>query len=68
MLEEHRHMPDTNRLSVLIAAILLAYALAHLIEVPHNALSFKVLGLVIAIPLNLNVAATLIASEIGAHV
>ncbi len=66
MLEEHRHMPDTNRLSVLIAAILLAYALAHLIEVPHNALSFKVLGLVIAIPLNLNVAATLIASGLTA--
>ena len=66
MPDEHRHMPDTNRLSVLTAAILLAYALAHLIETPHNALNFSVLGIVISIPLNLNMAATLIASGLTA--
>ena len=66
MLDEHRHMPDTNRLSVLIAAILLAYALAHLIETQHNVLNLDLLGISISLPLNLNVASTLMASGLTA--
>ena len=66
MSEEHRHMPDSNRLSVLIAAILMAYALAHLIEARGDVFRFNVLGLVVSLPLNLNVAATLLASGLTA--
>jgi len=66
MLEEHRHMPDSNRLSVLIAAILLAYALAHLIETPGYVFNFNLLGITISLPLNLNIVATLVASGLTA--
>ena len=66
MPDEHSHMPDANRLSVLIATILLAYAMAHLIETQRNTLNFNILGLVFSLPVNLNVAATLIASGLTA--
>jgi hypothetical protein len=66
MSEEHRHMPDANRLSVLVAAVLLAYAFAHLIETQRYALNINLLGVAIAIPLNLTVAATLIAAGLTA--
>lgn len=66
MSEEHRHMPDANRLSVLIAAILLAYALAHLIETQRYGLNLNVLGITLSLPMNLNVAATLMASGLTA--
>jgi hypothetical protein len=66
MPTEHRHTPDSNRLSVLIAAILLAYALAHLIETQHYALNLNILGIAISLPMNLNIAATLMASGLTA--
>ena len=66
MSEEHRHMPDANRLSVLIAVVLLAYALAHLIETQRYALNLNILGISIAVPLNLTVAATLMAAGLTA--
>ncbi|HEY3311610.1 MAG TPA: hypothetical protein VGK00_08230 [Anaerolineales bacterium] len=59
-------MPDANRLSVLIAAILLAYALAQLLETQRYSFNFNVLGLAISLPMNLNVAATLMASGLTA--
>ncbi len=66
MLEEHRHMPDTNRLSVLVAVILLAYALAHLIEVAPYDLQFTIFGTAFSIPLNINLAATLLSTGLTA--
>jgi hypothetical protein len=66
MSEEHRHMPDANRLSVLLAVVLLAYALAHLIETQRHALNLNMLGITFAIPLNLTVAATLMAAGLTA--
>jgi len=66
MPEEHRHMPDPNRVSVLVAVVLLAYALAHLIETQHYALNIQLLGVALAIPLNLTVAATLMAAGLTA--
>ena len=66
MPDEHRHMPDTNRLSVLIAAILLAFALAHLIETQHNVLNLNILGISVSLPLNLNFAAIFMASGLTA--
>lgn len=66
MSEEHRHMPDANRISVLLAAVLLAYALAHLIETPPYVFQFMIFGIVFAIPLNLNIAATLMSTGLTA--
>jgi hypothetical protein len=66
MPDEHSHMPDTNRLSVLVAVILLAYALAHLIETQHSVLKLNILGIAVSLPLNLNFAAILMASGLTA--
>ena len=66
MLEEHRYLAVSHRLSVLIASSLLAYALAHLIETPGYMFSFTLIGIVVTLPLNMNVAATLMASGLTA--
>jgi len=66
MSEEHRHMPDANRLSVLVAAILLAYALANLIAVSPYIFQFTVFGVSLSIPLNLNVSATIMSAGLTA--
>ena len=66
MLDEHRHLPDANRLSVLIAAILLAFALAQVVETQRYSFSFDVLGVAVSLPLNLNIAATLLAAGLTA--
>jgi hypothetical protein len=66
MFEEHRHLPDANRLSVLVAAILLAFALAQIVETQHYALTFDVIGIRIEIPLNLTISATLLAAGLTA--
>ncbi len=66
MLEEHRHLPDANRLSVLIAAILLAFALAQVVETQRYSLSFGIFGIGLSVPLNLTIAATLLAAGLTA--
>lgn len=66
MLDEHNHLPDANRLSVLVAAILLAFALAQIVETQRFSLSFNVLGVAFSLPLNLTIAATLLAAGLTA--
>lgn len=66
MLEEHRHLPDANRLSVLVAAILLAFALAQVVETQRYSLSFDILGVALDLPLNLTIFATLLAAGLTA--
>src|SRR5437763_214312 len=66
MLDEHRHLPDANRLSVLVAAILLAFALAQVVETQRYSLSFNILGVGFSLPLNLTTAATLLAAGLTA--
>lgn len=46
MQEEHQHLPNMDRLSVLAAMILLAYALLPFIQIPERNLAFQVLGVV----------------------
>lgn len=58
---EHRHMPDSNRLSVLLATVLLAYALAQLVEATHYAFRFNMLGIDFSFPFDVAAAATLMA-------
>jgi hypothetical protein len=66
MLDEHRHLPDANRLSVLVAAILLAFALAQIVETQRYSLSFNIWGVGFSLPLNLTMAATLLAAGLTA--
>lgn len=43
-MDEHRHLPDANRLSVLMATILLAYALMPFIKLPEQDLVLRLPG------------------------
>ncbi len=66
MAQERRQLPDADRMSVLVAAVLLAYALTRLIETSRYSLDFDLLGVVISIPLNLTIASTLLAAGLTA--
>lgn len=66
MIENHRHLPENNRLSVLIAAIMLAFALGRLIETKGYQLDFSMMGIAFSFPLNLNIASTIMASALTA--
>jgi len=44
-MEEHSYLPDANRLSVLAATILLAYALTRFVEFPSREVAFQIPGL-----------------------
>jgi hypothetical protein len=61
MAEQRRHLPDANRLSVLIAAVLLAYALAQVVEIQRPVVPVSLLGVEFFLPLNLTALATLMA-------
>ncbi|UCH59954.1 MAG: hypothetical protein JSV61_00345 [Anaerolineales bacterium] len=52
-MKQH-HLPDTNRLSVLVAIILLAYALARFIDIPGRDLAVQFPGVYFEITLNIN--------------
>lgn len=58
MQEEHQHLPNTDRLSVLVASVLLAYAFLPFIALPERELILQVAGFVFAFRVNF---ATLIA-------
>jgi len=47
--ERHRHLPDADRLSILVGTILLAFALAHFIRFPVRQLSIQLPGLYLLI-------------------
>jgi hypothetical protein len=58
MQQEHQSLPNTDRLSVLAASILLAYALIPFIQLPERSLTFSLAGVIFVFRLNF---ATLIA-------
>ena len=59
---EHSQLPDTDRLSILSAAILLAYALTRFIDFPTQEISYQFPWIFFEVQLNLNtVVAILVA-------
>ncbi|GAB4486126.1 MAG: hypothetical protein OHK0031_10300 [Anaerolineales bacterium] len=58
--------PDPNRLSVLTASVLLAYALARLIDPGRPALAWQILGVAFSLPLNLSAAAAFLSAGMTA--
>jgi hypothetical protein len=63
---EHRHMPDRNRLSVISAIILLAYALARLVEFPVRELEFQLPGIYLATEINIRTIIALLVAGLAA--
>src|SRR4030043_1005809 len=62
----HRHLPDSTRLSVLSAVILLSYALARFIDLPERDLSLQLPGIFLPIKLNIQTAVALLVAGLTA--
>jgi hypothetical protein len=65
-MTEHRYLPEPSRVSVLTAIILLAFALAHFLPVPEGNFVISLFGLVLAIPISLNTAISLLTAVLTA--
>jgi hypothetical protein len=53
-MHTHRHLPDTDRLSIITAMILLSYALASFIKLPSEGLSLQLPAFFLQLPLNIH--------------
>lgn len=65
-VERHTHLPETERLSTIIALILLAFALAHFIRIPERELSIQLPGLYLGVPFGAQQLAALLAALLTA--
>jgi len=66
MQEKRPYLPDIDRLGVLIASVLLAYALTRLIQSPRFTLTLTLPGFYFAFPLTLSTAMTFMAAGLTA--
>lgn len=66
MIAERNHLPDTNRLSVLAATILLAYALLPFVKIPETRFAFEVSGILFTYQLSLTTITSLLNSALAA--
>src|SRR5581483_6773957 len=66
MQEEARYLPNSDRLGVLTAAVLLTYALTRLVNAPGLILSLQFPGFYFSYPITLGTAMTLVAAGLTA--
>lgn len=65
-MERSRNLPDADRLSVLAATILLAYALAHFLSLPVQEYSVQLPGFFLSFRLNLSTIIAILAGGLTA--
>ncbi len=65
-MSETRYLPDINRVGVLTATVLLAYALTRLIQTPEFTLELQLPGFYFAYPLSLNTIMVIMAAGLTA--
>jgi drug/metabolite transporter superfamily protein YnfA len=66
MQAKRPYLPDVDRLGVLVASVLLTYALTRLIQSPRFTLTLSLPGFYFALPLTLSTAMTLLAAGLTA--
>jgi len=66
MQENRSYLPSTNRIGMLVASVLLAFALTRLIESPRFTLTITLPGFYFAYPLTLGSAMTILAAALTA--
>ncbi len=66
VVDRKRILPDVDRLSVLWAMILLAYALTRLINFPERVLASQVAGLYLAFPINFQTIVSVLVAILAA--
>lgn len=65
-MQSHRYLPEASRISVLMAAVLLAFALTRVISTPNLNLALPLPGIVLAFSVNLNTAIVILAAGLTA--
>lgn len=65
-MDPQRYLPDSDRVGVLTSTVLLAFALAHLIQAPEFNLEVQLPGFFLLIPLNLNTAMSFLTAGLTA--
>ena len=65
-MNESRYLPDTNQVGVLTASVLLAFALAHLIQTPEFNLELQLPGFYFSYPISLNTLMVVMAAGLTA--
>lgn len=65
-MSEPRYLPDTNRVGVLLASVLLAFALTRLLQTPEFTIELQWPGFFFAYPLSLNTAMVVMAAGLSA--
>jgi Protein of unknown function (DUF5656) len=65
-VNETRYLPDANQVGMLTAAVLLAFALAHLIQTPEFTLELQLPGFYFSYPISLNTIMVVMAAGLTA--
>jgi hypothetical protein len=65
-VNETRYLPDINQIGMLTAAVLLAFALAHLIQTPEFTLELQLPGFYFSYPISLNTLMVVMAAGLTA--
>jgi hypothetical protein len=65
-VDEHQNLPDINRLSVLAATILLAYAFTPFIKLPERSLAVQLPGFLFELTLNFNTLVSVFVAILAA--
>src|SRR5215211_1754868 len=65
-MNEQRYLPDSDRLGMLTSTVLLAFALAHLVQAPEFNVEIQLPGFFFLLPLNLATAMSLLTAGLTA--
>ena len=65
-MTEKRYVPDSTRLSILTAAVVMAFALTRVISAPHYDLTIPLIGMYVTLSLNLDSLIVLLAAGLTA--
>lgn len=65
-MDETRYLPDINQVGMLTAAVLLAFALSHLIQTPEFTLALQLPGFYFSYPVSLNTIMVILAAGLTA--
>ena len=66
MLVPGKHLPDRNRLSILVSIILLAYTLTHFVSIPDLTFEITILGIFFPLRINFFTLVTLLVAGLTA--
>ncbi len=65
-MEIHRHLPDADRLSIVTATVMIAYAAAPFVSIPAQAIRLQLPGFLFELQLNFNTVVSVLVAVLAA--